>query len=659
MQNFSYAYFDGVFYDNRNRADDPLTIPGLDVNQLAQFNPGNPIEVFVSDRGFVVMDSEADLFAALAAYYARVADDSCGKCTPCRAGSKIVARAFEKALKGDEKAFDAAYLTEVLNHMRETSLCGIGQTAPVALLGALQYCPEIFEHPTTKAAENFYALSTAPCIEACPAHVEVPKYIDAIKEGSPEDSVTTLLEHYPLIGSCGRVCVRYCERACRRGQVDAPVNIKNLKRYAADASGPVSAFFNPKEMPALTKTAKVAVVGAGPAGINCAYHLLRMGYPTDIFEAHGHAGGMALTGIPHYRLPNGLLNEEASVITKMGGHYYFKKVLGHDFTIDTLFEAGYGAVFLGVGCSLGQFLGLEGESAIKEGYFNGIDFLYKVEHLVEYGHPFTLKGDVVVVGCGNVAMDCARSAARLTDGKVHVVYRRTREQAPADPEEIAAAMDEGIEFHFLSLQEEILHEDGIVTGLKLSRLKEIPVEGSRRGKLEKIEGSDFEIACSTVIAAIGQKLDENTFKNEDGIVFGKKGNISVTAALQTTRPGVFAGGDAATGPTTLIDGMAQGERAAKSIDEYLTRGSVGFTPREAMRAMIAEAKLLKESGQGLDVLEKPREEVPMIEPSCRKNFDEVEIGFNREEATREAARCMRCYRVLAVMTARTIPGLTK
>lgn len=654
MRQYCYAYFDGVFYDNRGAAGE-VELPGLAEGAISQFNPGNPIEVFVSDRGFVVLAKGADLYGALWAYSEKVAALSCGKCTPCRIGSQIVARAFEKAARG--AGFDLEYVGRVARQMRQTSLCGIGQTGVEALIGAIEHVPEVFAHPSRTKAENFFALDTAPCIEACPAHVRVPDYIDAIKEGSAQKAEAVLLEHYPLIGSCGRVCVRYCEKACRRAAVDAPVNIKNLKRYAADAAGPAESLLEGVEPVGFKPGFKVAVVGAGPAGINCAYHLLRKGYATDIYETHGHAGGMALAGIPPYRLPKGLLSQEASLIEKLGGRYFFKKTLGRDFTIDSLFREGYNAVFLGIGCSRGQLLGLEGEQDIASGYYNGIDFLYRVEHLVEYGHPFELQGDVVVVGCGNVAMDCARSAARITDGRVHVVYRRSRAAAPADPEEIQAAIDEGVEFHFLSLQEEILAEGGKVTGLKLSRLKEIPVEGSRRGKLEKIEDSAFSISCSTVIAAIGQKIDEETLAGESGIAFGKKGNIAVTASMQTTRPGVFAGGDAATGPTTLIDGMAQGQRAAESIDEYLTRGSAGFTASLAMSEMIARGGLLAESGCGLEVLAKPRTEVPTIEPSERRNFREVETGFDKVQAAREASRCMRCMRVLSVATTHPIPGV--
>ena len=402
---------------------------------------------------------------------------------------------------------------------------------------------------------------------------------------------------------------------------------------------------------------KIAVIGAGPAGINCAYHLLLQGYEVDIYEANSHAGGMAQVGIPQYRLPKGLLESETEVITELGGQYFYRQRLGYDFSITDLFNRGYNAIFIGVGCSKGMYLGLENEDTTLAGYFNGIDFLHKVERSVSGHKPMTLKGDVVVVGGGNVAMDCARSAARMTDGTVHVIYRRTEEGMPADHEEVLAAKAEGIQFHFLSVQKEILSDNGKVTGLKIAKMREEKVPGAKRGKLIEIEGTDTVIACDTLIAAIGQRLDQQVLCDDDGIMFDRRGNIQVSEALATTRPGVFAGGDSATGPTTLIDGMAQGQIAAQSIHEYLTRGSVGFVPRRRMSELLKRAHIMEEKDPTIDLCPTPRHELKTLSVEERRgNFEEVDLSMTDEEAIREANRCMRCYRIFGVTTQLPVPG---
>lgn len=653
-----FGAWDGVFYDNRSTFS-PSAPEGLDINQFSQFNPGNPVMSFVCDRGFLVLDRRASLVFSLWRYYERAARETCGKCTPCRIGTQIIAEALESAVKGQAATVDWDFVVKVAEQMKETSLCGIGLTTPVALLAALKFCPDEIKkaQPVARDFYDYYSLLTAPCIEACPAHVDVPRYIDYIKAGEPELSAAVLLRHYPLVGSCGRVCVRYCEKACRRQFLDDAVDIKNLKRYAADATGPMESLFHRALREKKPLAPKVAVIGAGPAGINCAYHLLLQGYEVDIFEANRHAGGMAQVGIPQYRLPKGLLESETDVIEELGGRYHYRQRLGYDFSLNDLFARGYNAIFIGVGCSKGMYLGLENENTELEGYYNGIDFLHRVERSVSGSKPFKLTSDVVVVGGGNVAMDCARSAARLTNGTVHVVYRRTEEAMPADHEEVLAAKAEGIQFHFLSVQKEILDEDGHVTGLMIARMREERKEGERRGRLIEIEGTESVLSCTNLIAAIGQRLDQEVLCDDDDIMFDRRGNIQVSDALATTRPGVFAGGDSATGPTTLIDGMAQGQIAAQSINEYLTRGSVGFVPRRRMGEMIKKCDLMKETDPTIDLCKAQRHQLKTLSIEDRRgNFEEVDLSMSTKDAIDEANRCMRCYRIYGIVTQLPIPG---
>lgn len=663
MEDLIYGYWDGVVYDNRRRFDGDA--PRLDPEELLFFNRGNPITSFVAPQGFLVFDNRITLAQVLHQYYKKTRALSCGRCTPCRMGSILILRALREAIQGRGRSVDWDRIKLVAKNMRETSLCGVGETTPEAIIGAIEYYPELLRDapPAVRMQHDYYSLATAPCIEACPANVNIPRYIDYIRDGHPDLACATLLKDYPLVGSCGRVCVRPCEAACVRNQVDKAVAIKDLKRYAADHVGaPIETLFIHEEKPEVTPvSARVAVIGAGPAGINCAYHLLRRGHQVDIFEREQQAGGMALLGIPSYRLPNQLLKSETEAIERLGGQYYFGQALGRDFTIDTLFKRGYRAVFLGIGCALGNDLGLPNEDTTLEGYHRGLDFLLDIYHGQETGQMPRMDGNVVVLGCGNVAMDCCRSARRLAKGKtkITVAYRRTEASAPADPEEIKAAKGEEIDFEFLTAPVEVLSENHKVTGIRMIRMQEGEPDASGRRRVTPIEGSEFVIPCDHVIAAIGQKMETSIFCEEDGIRFNRRGGILVNEALATSRVGVFAGGDAAAGPTSLICGMAEGKTAAASIHEYLMSESTGFLPRQRMSKIIQKLHLLDTTKARIGVPKQERFEVKHLAPSERMhNWKEVEFPMKNSEAWEEAKRCMRCYRLYAVSTLRPIPGKT-
>lgn len=663
MDELIYGVWEGRAYDNRRRLEGEAP-EGLPLSEFLSFNSGNPAAGFVGPQGFLMFDNRVTLADVLLNYYRRTKELSCGRCTPCRAGSVLICEALEKACAGEGELVDWDRIQLVAEQMAETSLCGVGLSTPAALLGALKYFPELLRQapvmPVTR--RDFFSVATAPCIEACPANVNVPRYIDYIRDGHPELSTGVLLRHYPLVGSCGRVCVRPCETACARNHVDGAVAIKDLKRYAADHVGSTMAdLFKKDEIPDTPVSKRVAVIGAGPAGINCAYHLLRKGHHVDVFEAEDYAGGMARLGIPAYRLPNHLLETETEVIERLGGHYHYNCALGRDYTIDSLFRRGYDAIFLGIGCALGQYLNLPNEDQSAHGYLKGLDFLLAIEHHQSRHEDIELDGDIVVVGCGNVAMDCCRTARRLMKGhrRVTVSYRRTRASAPADPEEITAAIDENIHFEFLTAPVEVMVEEGRVIGLKLIRMQEGEPDASGRRSVKPIAGSEFIVPCRYVIAAIGQKLDDSVFSEADGIKLTKRGTIEVDESLQTSREGVFAGGDAAAGPTSLIWGMAQGQDAANAIHEYLMTHTPGFNARRRMSRLIKEANLLGTCAPERAVVLQPRQVMSHLAPQARvQNWDEVEHGFTDQEAWAEAKRCMRCYRLFGVSTLKPIPGKT-
>ena len=666
-ENFLFGFWKGRRLDRRSNPSGTLP-DGFPLDEVREFNRGNPVTSLISSAGFLIFQGAEALPLVLFAYYDNVRRMSCGRCTPCRAGSILICEALQKAVLGFGSTVNWEEIRMLARQMELTSLCGIGASTTAPLIGAIDHFVDDLKttepagDPAALMNEKRYAsAATAPCIEACPANVNVPRYIDYIRDGRPQLAEGVLMEHYPLVGTCGRVCVRPCEKACARRFVEAPVAIKDLKRFAADHAGaPVSHLFSPEETLGSDKK-KVAVVGAGPAGITCAYQLLQMGHAVDVFDMEEEAGGMARWGIPAYRLPRMELAGETDVVKALGGNYVFGKKLGRDFTVDGLLQDGYSAVFLGIGCALGQYLNLPDEDQSAEGYLKGLDFLLEVEHSQKNpGGPAPLQGDVVVIGCGNVAMDCCRTARRLLkSGRVIVAYRRIEASAPADPEEIKAARAEGVEFEFLSAPKRIIVEDGRVVGIELVRMYQTEPDQSGRRGVKPIAGSEFVIPCSTVIASIGQKMDASVFSPGDGITLSRWNTIETKADYTTSRKGVFAGGDAAVGAQTLILAMAHGEGAARSIDAYLKSGEAAFFPRKRLSRIIRKADLLGQCRPEKGYPHAERFEVPMRDARKRIEetpWEEVEFGMTDSDGWKESKRCMRCYRLIGVTTRDPIPG---
>lgn len=666
-ENFLFGFWKGRRLDRRSNPSGTLP-DGFPLDEVREFNRGNPVTSLISSAGFLIFQGAEALPLVLFAYYDNIRRMSCGRCTPCRAGSILICEALKKAVLGLGSTVDWEEIRTLARQMELTSLCGIGASTTAALIGAIDHFVDDLKttepagDPAALLEEKRYAsAATAPCIEACPANVNVPRYIDYIRDGRPQLAEGVLMERYPLVGTCGRVCVRPCEKACARRFVEAPVAIKDLKRFAADHAGaPVSHLFAPEEALGSDKK-KVAVVGAGPAGITCAYHLLQMGHAVDVFDMEEEAGGMARWGIPAYRLPRMELAGETDVVKALGGNYVFGKKLGRDFSVESLLQDGYSAVFLGIGCALGQYLNLPDEDQSAEGYLKGLDFLLEVEHSQKNpGGPAPLQGDVVVIGCGNVAMDCCRTARRLLkSGRVIVAYRRIEASAPADPEEIKAARAEGVEFEFLSAPKRIIVEDGRVVGIELVRMYQTEPDQSGRRGVKPIAGSEFVIPCSTVIASIGQKMDASVFSPEDGIRLSRWNTIETKADYTTSRKGVFAGGDAAVGAQTLILAMAHGEGAARSIDAYLKSGEAAFFPRKRLSRIIRKADLLGQCRPEKGYPHAERFEVPMLDARKRIEetpWEEVEFGMTDSDGWKESKLCMRCYRLIGVTTRDPIPG---
>ncbi len=471
-------------------------------------------------------------------------------------------------------------------------------------------------------------MDKAPCRLACPAGINVQGYVQMVGEGKYKEALNIIMEDLPLPGVLGRICPHGCEDACRRCEVDAPVAIRNLKRLAADK-------FDAREIEieCLPKREeKVAIVGSGPAGLSAAYQLARKGILSTIYEALPEAGGMLRVGIPDHRLPRAILDQEIEIITNLGVEIKTNTALGKDITVDGLIADGYSAVYLAIGAHKGIELGIPGEKS--EGVRQGVDFLREVN--LNGKAPVGKK--VAIIGGGNVAIDVSRSATRLGAEEVTIIYRRTRSEMPAWEEEIQAAEDEGVKISYLSAPQEILTNNGKVTGLRCIKMELGEPDSSGRRRPVPVPGSEYDLEVDQIIPAIGQTPDLSAFLDEENLNISKWGTVEVDpVSYYTGKEGVFAGGDLQTGPWVAIGAIAAGKEAAESIARYIDNIDL----REGREPVESPDPEYRPIPQNIDT----RSRAGMNELPAEKrkgNFNEVELGYDEETGKSEAKRCLNC-----------------
>jgi NADH-quinone oxidoreductase subunit F len=588
----------------------------------------------VGSGGMVVMDETSCMVDVARFFLEFTAEESCGKCTPCREGTQQLLAILDRISQGYGRPDDIERLERLSKVIISSSLCGLGQSAPNPVLSTLRYFRHEYEahiFDRTCPTGSCKRLSAPPCQSVCPMGQDASVYTALIAHGQIEKAWEIIRRENPLPMALGRVCPHGCESNCRRGEVDKPIAICALKRFAADSMRHKLKEIEPPKLH--FPQDRVAIVGAGPAGLTVAHDLALKGYPVTIFEELPVAGGMLYVGIPEYRLPRDILRDEIEAIERLGVEIKLNVSVGRDVTFDQLRAEGYKAFFIGVGAHKGLKLRIPGEDEYA-GFEDATAFLRRVN----LGETQAPGKKVCVIGGGNSAIDAARTSLRLGAEEVHIVYRRQKEQMPANPAEIEAAIEEGIALDFLCSPVRITGADGHVVGMECIRNELGEPDASGRRRPVPVEGSEFTIECDVVIPAISQEPDLSFLGKDHEFRISRWNSFEVDQrTLECNIPGFFSGGDAVTGPATVVEAIAAGHRAAVSIDCYLRRREYGgyWFPKphlapERIEPTEEDEQLVRPKMPELAIAER------------QANFAEVELGLEARVAMCEARRCLRC-----------------
>ena len=596
----------------------------------------NELGAIMGSGGMVVMDQDNCMVDVARYFIGFTASESCGKCTPCREGTSQMLNILQGVADGEASEQDLKTLESIALSVKDSALCGLGQTAANPVLTTLKYFrDEYIQHIKAKRCpagicENLYV---ALCESSCPLHMNIPGYLELLKENRIEDAFELTLRENPLPGSLGRICHFHCRMRCRRDMLDEPVSQGEIHRYLADSMykmGREKSIYNrlmKEKLPATGK--RIAIVGAGPAGLAAAFWLSRLGHEVTVYDAAGEAGGILRWGIPAYRLPKDMLKKEISFIQKLGARFIFNTKMETREQWQRLLDAS-DAVIVAAGASREMALGIPGETL--EGVIPAGDFLQRISE----SHKLKVGSEVVVVGGGNSAIDAARSALRL-GAHVTLVYRRARSDMPANAEELNGALQEGVTLTCMTQPVEALSDGKAdkpkVVALKVQRMKAGPVDAT--GRPTPVPTDDFyEIPCDSIIVAIGEKVGIGGL---DGIEVALERDGRVKAdpySLRSTNPKVYACGDAAMGPATAAEAMGQARTVSEVLDEALV-GEKRFQKlfRSFEYKMEVPVKLTKA---------KMTKAIFIPVDARKSNFMEISLGYTGEQARIEAERCLRC-----------------
>ncbi|MFC2169107.1 FAD-dependent oxidoreductase [Acidobacteriota bacterium] len=585
--------------------------------------------------GMIIMD-ENTCMVDIAKYFLNfLRDESCGKCLSCREGTQRMWELVRNISEG--KGGNLELFEQLAQVVKDASMCGLGQTASNPVLSTLRYFKDEYEdHIKYKKCPALVCkeIISSPCQYICPIDQEASVYIALIAKRKFKKALNIIRKDNPLLAVCGRACHSPCETVCRAGEIGEPIAIRALKRFVMDWAIENNCQI-PNEQKKPKKNNKVAIIGAGPAGLTAGYYLNQKGYQVTIFESLPVPGGMLAIAIPNHRLPKNILKFDIENIIKSGVTIKTNMTLGKNFSIDDLFKGNYEAVFIAIGAHKSMKLNIPGENA--EGVLQAMELL----KAVNLGNKVKLGKKVGIIGGGNAAIDASRVAIRNKNcDKVTIFYRRTRNEMPAYEEEIDSAIEEGIEIQFLVAPTQVFTQNGIVTGVECIRMKLGDMDASGRRSPIPIKGSEFTMELDTLIPAIGEKPDISFLSDKDNLNISKWDTILVDEeTLLTNRKGIFAGGDIVSGPRTVVEAIAAGKTAAESIEKYIEGKSLAREYKLSRPSLYVEPIELTEE----EIEEFKKSKMPKLSAKGRqKNFKEVELGFTEEIAIKEARRCLRC-----------------
>jgi len=588
----------------------------------------------VGSGGMVAMDEDTCMVEIARYFLDFCVDESCGKCTPCRVGTRRMLEILDRIVLGEADMRDIDILEHLAVQVRDGSLCALGGTSPNPVLTTLKYFRDEYEQHIKKRfcpASSCASLFISPCQNSCPAGTNVPGQMQLIIEERFGEAYEIQREDNPFPGVCGRVCDHPCEEICQRDQLDRAVSVMAQHRFCADKVYHDEVEYRPETSTLDTTGKRVGIVGGGVAGLTAAYFLKRLGHDVTLYEAKSELGGMLRWGIPKYRLPRDVLDWEIQQILDLGVDAKLNTSVGKDVPFDDLLEE-QDAIFLGVGAQNDRALNLEKED--EPGILKGVELLEKINR----GEEIELGDRILIVGGGNVAVDMARNAKRMGCEKIIIAYRREEIDMPAYPEEIEEAKKEGIEFHFLLSPEEILIEDGRAAGMVFTKTVMGDFTKWGRRKPEPVDYEKVVFKADNIITAIGQVIDTSFAEDLADKLTNEWGTrLKVDPyTMETEQPNVFAGGDAVLGPATVIEAVAHGKKAAKEIDARL----MGHDRLEELQSINEYEYSMTAPDNEHYIPRSELQSIPVEERSC--NFKEVIMCMDRECAVKEAKRCLRC-----------------
>lgn len=606
-------------------------IPAQHLNAPVDYESITRLGAIVGSGGMIVMDEDKCVVDVARFFMDFCQEESCGKCTPCRVGTQKMLEILTGICAGRGKKGDIETLERWAKIISSTALCGLGQTAPNPVLSTLRYFRDEYEaHISEKRCPAVVcsALFKSPCQHMCPIGMDVPKYIALLKAGRLEDAYKILLRTNPFPSICGRVCDHKCETKCRRATLDEPVSIRFLKRYITDQTSRPAVARVP-----VTRQERIAVIGSGPAGLTAARDLALRGYAVTVFEQAPEPGGMLRWGIPEYRLPREVIRREIQDILDLGVVLHCDTRIGLDVAWDELCDE-YSIIYLAIGAQRSMPVAVEGEE------LRGIRGAVKFLRDVSLGKTNSIGKRVAVIGGGNSAVDAARTALRLGAEEVTILYRRQREDMPAQEEEIRAAEEEGIKIQYLLSPLRFEGLKGRVRKVICQRMSLGEFDASGRKKPVPRLGDECIVDAETVVIAVGQRTDYPFDFHRSQVHISKGGLVDIAEGTKahTSAPAIYAGGDVVTGPDTVVGAIAAGYQAAAEIDAAI-RQKNGEPPYVAPE----EEDIFIPAAVEVESREMARAAMAEADPAERtRNFSEVELGFSRDIAIREATRCLRC-----------------